>query len=311
MKKKLLIGIFVLSARALMGADAGPGTEAVIGQALAESASGGSGTATFKTVMRAANRYGDAQVFVSLARRVGLQYALNNYNGKKKVKSKKMKKYLSLIPVGQKITVLAPIGSALSSLANKLRAAEDTGNKTARAAALKEIETVLKAHILKGEFTRATLKGQVETIGGTKINADNLQYFKADIKALNGFFHLIKRLSTDTPPAEKTAQPMADQPADKAAEKPVAKPVESPTDKPADKPAAKPAEASSEKASEKVASAAAEKPEEKAAEKAPEEKAAPAAGDKPADKSVAKPAEKSIEKAADKPVEKATEVPAA
>lgn len=304
MKKKLLIGIFVLSARVLLGANAGPGTEAVLGQALAESASGG--TATFKTVMRAANRYGDAQVFVSLARRVGLQYALNNYNGKKKIKSKKMKKYLPLIPAGQKITVLAPIGSALSSLANKLRSAEESGNKTARAAALKEIETVLKAHILKGEFTRAALKGQVETIGGTKIDADNLQYFKADIKALNGVFHLIKRLSTDAPPAEKTAQPAADQPADKAAEKPAAKPLETSADKPADKPAAKPAEASSEKASEKVVPAVTEKPQEKATEKTPEEKTAPAA-DKPADK----PAEKSTEKVADKPAEKATEVPAA
>lgn len=211
-------------------------TDVVYQQAMSE---GAGNKKTFKTVMAAANRYGEAQIFAGLIRRCGLQYGLNNYGGKKNPRGKRITKFLKLLPQGQKITLLVPISENLLPTINKIRAAEDAGDKVALKAALADALKVIQDHIIKGEFTKATLKGQMETLGGTKINADNLQFFKADVQAGNGVLHIIKHLSTYVAPA---AEPVVDAAPALAVDKPADKPAEAAktVDKPVE--AAKPAE---------------------------------------------------------------------
>ena len=176
--------------------------------------------------MAGATRYGEAQVFAGLARRCGLHYALNNYGGKKNPRGKRMANFLSVLPQGQKITLLAPLSAGLLPIVNKIRTAEDKGDKPALAAALADALVVVQNHIIKGEFTQATLKGQVETLGGTKINADNLKIYLADVPSGNGILHIIKGLSTDVPApvvdasvkANVIQAPVTDKPEDKPVE---------------------------------------------------------------------------------------------
>lgn len=241
MNKKIILGIILLSTKLLVAADEGPGTDVVLSQALSEA---GGETMVFKTVFHASHRYGEAKLFTNLVRKVGLRYALSNYGGKKNVKGKKKKKFLSLIPQGQKLTVLAPINSALLPITNKIKAARGKDRKAAIDEALK----IVQAHILKGEFTQATLKGQMDTIGGTKIDADKLQIFKADVTTGNGVFHVIKRLATDTGEA---AQPVAEKSVEVVPETATRVPAEKPTEQAPEKPAEKPAEAGAEKPVEK------------------------------------------------------------
>jgi hypothetical protein len=239
MNAKSLVILCLVGVKFLSAADAPMSTEIVVRQALQQSAGK---KKVFKTVMAAANRYGEAQIFIGLVRRCGLQYGLNNYGGKKNPRGKRITKFLSLLPQGQKITLLAPLSEGLLPTLNKIRAAEDKGDKPALKAALADALNVVKNHIIKGEFTQATLKGQMDTLGGTKINADNLKFYEADIKAGNGMFHIIKGLSTDVAPvaepvvdvavkAEAAPAPVADKPAEKSADTAVhaaesAKPVE-------------------------------------------------------------------------------------
>lgn len=205
MKKLISLGMLLVSAQMLLAVNAG--TDAILNQ-IQQQESGS--TTQFKSVIRAAVRYGDAKNFVALAKAAGLQNALDNYGGKKKVKGKKNKKMLKLIPQGQQLTVLAPINSVLTPMLNKIkRAAKGAAKKAARAEAM----TLLQAHIIKGALKQADLKGQIVTLGGTKINADKLQFYQADVIAGNGMLHLIKTLavaaSVPAAPAAAAVKPSA------------------------------------------------------------------------------------------------------
>ncbi len=181
------------------------GGDAILQQALNQT--GSDESRAFNTIMAAINRHGDLVTFRELVFAVDLQYPLRAY-GKKKPKSKKAKTFLELIPRGQKITVLAPIGSVLLPLSNSLKVAQKNNDQAAIKAAKAKILDVLKAHIIKDEKSKADLKGMLTTIGGQQINADNLVFYKketTDIKAANGVLHIIKRLATDDSPAAKAA----------------------------------------------------------------------------------------------------------
>ncbi|MBM3886943.1 hypothetical protein FJ364_03335 [Candidatus Dependentiae bacterium] len=159
----------------------------------------------FKTILAATSRHGELTTFRELVFAVGLQFPLRNY-GKKKPKSRKSKAFLALIPRGQKITVLAPIGSALVPLSSALKQARQSKDRAAIKAANDKILEALKAHIIKGEIKKEACKGMLTTIGGQQINADNLVFQRADIKAKNGYLHIIRYLSTDESRAAKTAE---------------------------------------------------------------------------------------------------------
>ncbi len=277
MNKKIILGVMLLSCRLLMADDGDPGTEVVLQQAVRQA---GGDKAAFKTVMHAAARYPEARYFVQLIRRAGLQNGLTNYNGKKKVKGKKNKKLLALIPQGQQLTLLIPINSALTAMHNKISAAHD---KAARHAAKEEATTLVKAHILKGTLMQAAMKGQMDTLGGAKINADNIQFFQADVVAGNGVVHLIKNLATGASaavsvPAHAVEEKPVEKPVEKPAEKVVEKPAEKSADAPAEKPVKKPIEKEEDKPAEKTEEKPDEKPSEKPVEKSAE-KPADAAGD--------------------------------
>lgn len=222
MNVRVLAIIALIGVKVLFAADVSQVTTAVVvQQALQESAGK---QKVFKTIMNAVNRYREVQVCAGLLRRCGLQYAMNNYGGKKNPRGKKMTKFLSQLPPGQKITFLAPLSDGLLPVINKIRAAEDKGDSAGLKTALADALTLLQAHIIKGEFTKDSLKGQMDTLGGTKINMDNLQFYQADVKTGNGVFHIIRGLATDVP-----NKASAD-----AASSAVPAPAGSPSDKPAD-----------------------------------------------------------------------------
>lgn len=148
-----------------------------------------------KTIMIAARRRADLQSFVDAVHRVGLHFVLRGYGGKQP-KSKRAKKFLSLVGVGDKITVLAPLGSAFLPVISKLRTAQVQGNRKVLAQVKKEITELLLTHIIKGEFKQADLKGQLETISGKKIDADKIVIQAGDIVAGNGILHVVKQLVT-------------------------------------------------------------------------------------------------------------------
>jgi uncharacterized surface protein with fasciclin (FAS1) repeats len=205
MKKIVALGFMIVSTSLFFPFKC-EGGAAVLQQVLNQT--GSDDTHQFRTIMAAINRHGDLVTFRELVFAVGLQYPLRAY-GKKKPKSKKAKAFLELIPQGQKITVLAPIGSVLLPLSNSLKLAQQRDDKTAIDAAKAKILDVLKAHIIKDVKSKANLKGMLTTIGGQQINGDNLVFYKketTDIKAGNGILHIIKHLATHEGKARKTAK---------------------------------------------------------------------------------------------------------
>jgi uncharacterized surface protein with fasciclin (FAS1) repeats len=171
-------------------------TEAALMNALQRHGSQGKAPRVAKSVMAAINHRAELRSFVDVVHRVGLHYALRGYAGKQP-KSKKTKRFLPMIAVGDKITVLAPQGSVMLPIVAKLRSAQVMGDKAERAAVMQEATDLLTMHIIKGEVKRANLKGQLETIGGKKIDADQLVIHAGDIMAGNGVLHVIRALAVD------------------------------------------------------------------------------------------------------------------
>ena len=204
MKNIVALGLMIVSASFFFPFKC-EGGDAILQQAINQT--GSDEGHAFNTIMAAINRHGDLVTFRELVFAVDLQYPLRAY-GKKKPKSKKAKTFLELIPRGQKITVLAPIGSVLLPLSNSLKVAQQHHNKEGIVAAKAKILDVLKAHIIKDVKSKADLKGMLTTIGGQQINADNLVFYKKEttnIKAGNGMLHIIKRLATHDSHAAKAA----------------------------------------------------------------------------------------------------------